>query len=81
MRTAAAIGRDPASLRRSYLVLDAIRYYGSTQLFGDTMRRFIDIGTSEIGIGYPRDRAQLPIFEAIAREVIPRLKEEYAARQ
>jgi hypothetical protein len=24
------------------------------------MRRFIEIGISEIGIGYPRDAAQLP---------------------
>jgi len=77
----AAIGRDPGSLRRSYLMLDAVRYYGSTQLFGDTMRRFIDLGVSEIGIGYPRDAAQLAIFEEIAREVIPRLKEEFAAPQ
>jgi alkanesulfonate monooxygenase SsuD/methylene tetrahydromethanopterin reductase-like flavin-dependent oxidoreductase (luciferase family) len=76
----AAIGRNPTSLRRSYLVLDAVRYYDSTQIFGDTMRRFIEIGISEIGIGYPRDPAQLPIFEAIAREVIPRLKEEFATR-
>jgi alkanesulfonate monooxygenase SsuD/methylene tetrahydromethanopterin reductase-like flavin-dependent oxidoreductase (luciferase family) len=77
----AAIGRDPGSLRRSYLMLDAVRYYGSTQLFADTMRRFIDLGVSEIGIWYPRDAAQLTIFEAIVREVIPRLKEEFAARQ
>jgi alkanesulfonate monooxygenase SsuD/methylene tetrahydromethanopterin reductase-like flavin-dependent oxidoreductase (luciferase family) len=76
----AAIGRDPASLRRSYLVLDAICYYGSTQLFRDTMRRFIDTGISEIGIGYPCDTAHLQTFETIAREVIPRLKEEFAIR-
>jgi hypothetical protein len=44
-------------------------------------RRLIELGISEIGIGYPRDAAQRPIFEAIAREVIPRLKEEFSARQ
>ena len=70
------IGRDPASLRRSYLILDAGRYYGSTQIFADTMRRFIELGISEIGVGYPQAN-QLSVFEAIARETIPRLKEEY----
>jgi alkanesulfonate monooxygenase SsuD/methylene tetrahydromethanopterin reductase-like flavin-dependent oxidoreductase (luciferase family) len=77
----AAIGRNTASLRRSYLILDAFRYYGSAQLFSDTMRRFIDLGISEIGIGYPRDAAQLPMFEVIAREMIPRLKEEFSASE
>lgn len=62
--------------RRSYLILDAGRYYGSTQIFADTMRRFIELGISEIGVGYPRAN-QLSVFEAIARETIPRLKEEY----
>ena len=73
------IGRDPATLRRSYLILNAAPLYASPQAFADAVRRFIDLGISEIGIGYPRDPAQLPIFEAIAREVIPRLKEEFAA--
>ena len=75
-RYCAEIGRDPANLRRSYLILDAGRYYGSTQIFADTMRRFIELGISEIGVGYPRAN-QLSVFEAIARETIPRLKEEY----
>ena len=74
----AEIGRDPTSLRRSYLILDAFHYYGSTQLFNDTMRRFIDLGISEIGIGYPRDAAHLVVFERAAREVMPRLQEEFS---
>ena len=45
------------------------------------MRRFIDLGISEIGIGYRHDAAQLPMFEVIAREVIPRLKEEFSASE
>ena len=77
----AAIGRNPASLRRSYLIVDAVRYYGSTQLLSDAMRRFIDLGISEIGISYPRDAAQLAVFEKVAREVIPRLKEEFSSLQ
>ena len=75
-RYCAEIGHDPASLRRSYLILDAGRYYSSTQIFADTMRRFIELGISEIGVGYPQAN-QLSVFEAIARETIPRLKEEY----
>jgi alkanesulfonate monooxygenase SsuD/methylene tetrahydromethanopterin reductase-like flavin-dependent oxidoreductase (luciferase family) len=74
----AAIGRDPVSLRRSYLVLDPAPFYESTEIFADAMQRLIDLGISEIGIGYPRYAEHLPMFEKIARETIPRLKERYA---
>jgi alkanesulfonate monooxygenase SsuD/methylene tetrahydromethanopterin reductase-like flavin-dependent oxidoreductase (luciferase family) len=77
-RHCVAIGRDPASLRRSYLVLDSAPYCGSTAAFADAMQRLIDLGISEIGIGYPRYPEQLPVFERIARETIPTLKERHA---
>jgi len=78
-RRCAAIGRDPASLRRSYLVLNSAPYYESTTVFADSMQRLIDLGISEIGVGYPRYPEQMPIFERIARETIPALKERYGA--
>jgi alkanesulfonate monooxygenase SsuD/methylene tetrahydromethanopterin reductase-like flavin-dependent oxidoreductase (luciferase family) len=74
----ARIGRDPASLRRSYLVLNSAPFYASTTVFADAMRRLIDLGISELGIGYPRYPEHLPVFEKIARETIPRLKERCA---
>ena len=76
-RHCAAIGRDPSSLRRSYLVLNSAPLCQSTTAFADAMRRLIDLGISEIGLGYPRPE-HLPVFEAIAHETIPRLKEDYS---
>jgi len=73
----AAIGRDPASLRRSFLVLNSAPFYESTDVFADAMQRLIDLGISEIGIGYPRYAEHLPMFEKITRETIPALKERY----
>jgi alkanesulfonate monooxygenase SsuD/methylene tetrahydromethanopterin reductase-like flavin-dependent oxidoreductase (luciferase family) len=74
----AKIGRDPASLRRSYLMLNAIEHYATPQVLVDFMRGLIDLGISEIGLGYPRYPEHLPAFEKLARETLPRLKEEYA---
>ena len=77
-----ANGRDPSSLRRSYLMFDAkarpsggkIRYYESEDVFVDMVKRVIELGISEIGLYYPALDEQLPMFERIAREVIPELK-------
>jgi len=78
-RHCAAIGRDPATLRRSYLFLNSGRLYASTQVFADAAQRLIDLGISEIGIYYPRRSEQLAVFEKIAREAIPMLKAKYVA--
>ncbi len=85
----AVIGRDPRTLRRSYLMLDVqarhtgglISYYQSKEIFADQVRQVIDLGISEIGLYYPRHDEQLPMFETIAAEVIPMLKAEYASRE
>jgi alkanesulfonate monooxygenase SsuD/methylene tetrahydromethanopterin reductase-like flavin-dependent oxidoreductase (luciferase family) len=85
-----AIGRDPASLRRSYLMFDAgaraggglINYYASEQVFADMVARVIALGISEVGLYYPAREEQRPVFERIARDVIPALKARHAgARQ
>jgi alkanesulfonate monooxygenase SsuD/methylene tetrahydromethanopterin reductase-like flavin-dependent oxidoreductase (luciferase family) len=78
----ARIGRDPSSLRRSYLMLDPliarnggfIDYYGSADTFADRMRALIALGISEIGVIYPQRTEQVATFEKIAAEVIPALK-------
>jgi alkanesulfonate monooxygenase SsuD/methylene tetrahydromethanopterin reductase-like flavin-dependent oxidoreductase (luciferase family) len=78
----AALGRDPNTLRRSYQMFDAnarpsggmIDYYQSEDVFVDRVRRVIDLGVSEIGLYYPMRKEQRPMFERIARDVIPHLK-------
>jgi alkanesulfonate monooxygenase SsuD/methylene tetrahydromethanopterin reductase-like flavin-dependent oxidoreductase (luciferase family) len=77
-----AIGRDPASLRRSYLMFDPasraaggrISYYESESHFVDMVGRILELGISEIGLYFPIVDAQRPMFERIARDVVPRLK-------
>jgi len=79
------IGRDPRTLRRSYwlMYLDAEKekglfaYYESEDAFREMVRPFIDMGVTEVLLSYPYRDEQLPMFEKIAREVIPELKAEY----
>jgi alkanesulfonate monooxygenase SsuD/methylene tetrahydromethanopterin reductase-like flavin-dependent oxidoreductase (luciferase family) len=78
----AAIGRDPVSLRRSYLMFDPasratggrIAYYESEDLFVDMVGRLRELGVSELGLYFPILPAQRPAFEKIARDVIPKMK-------
>ena len=57
----AAIGRDPSSLRRSYLMFDPasratggrIAYYESEDLFVDMVGRLRELGISELGLYFP----------------------------
>ena len=78
------MGRNVESLRFSYNMFDAsarssggkIKYYESPEIFADMARRIIDLGMSEIGLYYPMVEEQVPVFETIAREVIPALRKE-----
>jgi alkanesulfonate monooxygenase SsuD/methylene tetrahydromethanopterin reductase-like flavin-dependent oxidoreductase (luciferase family) len=82
----AAIGREPAELRRSYQMYDpssrasggAVSYYQSTNLFIDMAESLIEAGMSELGLYYPTLEEQYPAFETIAQEVIPDLKKCHA---
>ena len=77
------IGRDPATLRRSYVVLDqssrdsggAISYYASPAAFSDLVERVVEIGITEIVLHYPLVEREMPVFEQIATEIIPKLKQ------
>ena len=79
------IGRDPSSLRRSYWFFysDAEKkrglfaYYESEDAFSEMVRPYIEMGMTEVLLSYPYRDEQLPMFEKIAREVIPELKEKY----
>ena len=81
-----AIGRDPSSLRRSYLMLDpiarssggVIKYYESEETFTRMVRPLMELGMSEIGLYYPSLTQQKPMFERIARNVLPLLKSRHA---
>lgn len=76
------IDRDPATLRRSYTMFDAtarhrggsISYFESTERFADQVVQLIDLGISDIGLYYPIIPEQIPVFEEIAREVLPKLR-------
>ena len=78
----AAIGRDPGTLRRSYLMFDAkarpsgglIKYYESESIFADMVERVLELGMTDIGMYYPLREEQFPMFERIATEVIPQLR-------
>jgi len=77
-----AIGRDPASLRRSYLMFDpaarasggVIAYYESEEAFARMVRRVVSLGISEVGLYYPMVDRQVAMFERIARDVVPELQ-------
>lgn len=82
------VGRVPATLRRSYLMFDAkarprggsIEYYESVDRFEEMATRVIDLGMDEIGLYYPLDARQVPTFERIASDVLPRLRARDLAR-
>lgn len=82
----AAMGRDPGSIRRSYHMIDPgarksgglFDYYESEEIFVDRVQRVRELGISEIGLYYPMRDEQLPMFERIARDVIPELRKSAA---
>jgi len=78
----AKIGRDPASIARSFVVLDqgsrdaggGIFYYESEAAFVDMVGRVAETGINEIVLLYPTAPAQMANFERFAREVMPTLR-------
>ena len=70
-------------LRRSYLMLDVsarqsgghISYYDSPQAFADMADRLLDLGFTELVLYYPALLSQRSVFETIANDVIPALRE------
>ena len=78
----AKIGRGPASLRRSYLMLDpearksggGFSYYESTGAFEDMAGRIMEAGFSELCLYYPVLKEQISMFERIAQDVLPKLR-------
>ena len=83
----AAIGRDPATLRRSYTMFDTtgrrrggrIACYESEDAFADMVGRVLELGITEIGLYWPTLPEQRPMFERIATGVIPKIKAAHAS--
>jgi alkanesulfonate monooxygenase SsuD/methylene tetrahydromethanopterin reductase-like flavin-dependent oxidoreductase (luciferase family) len=72
----AEVGRDRLSLRRSLLLWPPIRemVYESVNAFTDIVGPYIEGRINEFVLAYPTKDEQIPIFERIAREVIPKLR-------
>ena len=83
----AAIGRDPATLVRSYTMFDSsgrkrggrIAYYESEEAFAEMVGRVLELGITEIGLYWPAQPEQRPMFERIATGLIPKIKAARAA--
>ncbi len=72
----AELGRDPSMLRRSLLLWPPIRemVYESVDAFTDIVGPYVEGGMNEFVLAYPSKAEQLPIFERIAGEAIPKLR-------
>ncbi len=70
------IDRNPETLRRSVLVFgsEAETVFDSTNNFVTTVKSYRDAGITDFIFYYPFKREQIPIFEQIARKVIPKLR-------
>lgn len=85
----ARVGRDPPSLRRSYLMFDpaarasggAICYYQSEETFMRMARQLMELGVSELVLYYPMLERQMPAFENIARNILPVLRDQHGSPQ
>jgi alkanesulfonate monooxygenase SsuD/methylene tetrahydromethanopterin reductase-like flavin-dependent oxidoreductase (luciferase family) len=73
-----AIGRDPASLRRSVLHFHpdpGMEFaFNSVHIFTEVIESVIDVGFNEIILQYPYRETELPLFEKVSFEVLPRLR-------
>lgn len=70
------IGRDPQTLRRSLLIfgLEAETVFNSVDAFEEAVKRYQTVGITEFIFYYPFRDEQIPVFEQVARKVIPKLR-------
>lgn len=79
------ISRDPRTIRRSYVVYDPEMYvrdweipiYDSIDAIKDVVKCYREVGITEFLLYYPIVEKQIPIFEQMAREVIPEIRKHY----
>ncbi len=80
-QTCDAEGRDPDTMRHSFLLFDAdarekggqLFYWDSSGAFEDLAGQLFDLGFDEVGFYYPID-SQRAVFESVAAEAIPGLR-------
>ena len=75
----AEIGRDPTTLRRSVLIYTNEEYqrlYSVPGAFEEIVKRYQEIGITEIVFFYPFVPMLMPMFEQIINEAIPRLRSD-----
>jgi alkanesulfonate monooxygenase SsuD/methylene tetrahydromethanopterin reductase-like flavin-dependent oxidoreductase (luciferase family) len=75
----AEIGRDPTTLRRSILIYTEEEYmqmFSRPGAFEEIIKRYWEIGITEFVFFYPFAPMMMPMFEHIANESIPRLRQE-----
>ncbi|HET9084442.1 MAG TPA: LLM class flavin-dependent oxidoreductase [Candidatus Limnocylindrales bacterium] len=78
-----ALGRDRDSVRYSYTMFDArarprggaMDYYESVDRFEEMVGRILELAMDEIVLYHPLDDRQMPTFERIATDVLPRLRD------
>ncbi len=76
------IGRDPATLRRSFTLFDPfarrsggrLAYYENEEVFLERVEPLLELSMTEIALYYPNLPEQVPMFEHLARSVCPELK-------
>jgi alkanesulfonate monooxygenase SsuD/methylene tetrahydromethanopterin reductase-like flavin-dependent oxidoreductase (luciferase family) len=72
------LGRDPSSLRRSILHFNpepGMEFpFESAAAFQETMERVLEAGTNEIILQFPSSQDELPLFERVAIDVLPKLR-------
>jgi alkanesulfonate monooxygenase SsuD/methylene tetrahydromethanopterin reductase-like flavin-dependent oxidoreductase (luciferase family) len=70
------IGRDPQTLRRSLLIFgsEAEAVFNSVDVFEAVVERYQNVGITEFIFYYPFKDEQIPVFEQIARNIIPKLR-------
>ena len=73
------IGRDPGTLKRSLLVFgdEGNTAFASEESFIDIVKRYTALGINELVFFYPFFAPdQIPIFEKIAQETMPKLRKD-----
>jgi alkanesulfonate monooxygenase SsuD/methylene tetrahydromethanopterin reductase-like flavin-dependent oxidoreductase (luciferase family) len=73
------IGRDPTTLRRSVLIYTNEEYqkiYSVPGAFTEIVKRYQEIGITEIVFFYPFAPMLMPMFEKIVNEAIPRIRSD-----
>lgn len=71
------INREPSSLRRSVLYFNpnfGMEFpFKSLEEFREIMESVLDVGINEIILQYPTNQKEMPLFERVATEVLPKL--------